>query len=113
MPNIWIKKNGKEYGEYEMIDDNTDLKILIELYLGREVGNLVQKLINDADYTEKRVTTDLNAYEEQLHGYTLMCIENLELLEKLITQLSGVKRVDRKEIVKDLEVIQNLIKNVG
>ena len=111
MPNIWIKKNGKEYGEYEMIDDNNDLKILIELYLGREVGNLVQELIDATDEMQRGVDTDLETYEFELEDMHSAFYDVLEIAEKLTKELNGEKRVEKKDIISRLNEIVKIARS--
>lgn len=108
MSNVWVKKNGKEHGEYEFIEDNTDLKNLIEITMGREVGNLVQGLIDDADYTQRKLNSDVSAYEDDIYTMRGDFQDIVELVYKLTIQLNGLKRVERKDIISQLDEIAKI-----
>lgn len=62
---VWLK-NGKNF---EILRNVHELKNLIEAEMGKDVASEVEKLIGAANYTERKVNTDLDVYESQLDSF--------------------------------------------
>jgi len=102
---VWLKN-----GDLEILRDEDDLKLLIESEMGEDVAREVSKLIKAANYTDKKVNTDLRAYETQLDSFNEMCFEILDIITVLKECLQA-PRLNRKEILNHVNRIKQAINN--
>ncbi|GAB4272126.1 MAG: hypothetical protein Kow00111_25780 [Thermincola ferriacetica] len=79
--------------------------------MGKDVASQVQNIINEADYIEKRLETDLDAYESQLDSFNSMCRDVLDVIGQLIQYIENSKKLDRKHIIQSLNNAKKLIEN--
>ena len=79
-----ININNNKY----LISCPQDLIPVVEQVCGYEVANIlrhyIKQLQEEADYTSKKLDTDLEAYESDLDSYNSMCCEIIEMIESLI-----------------------------
>lgn len=106
MIHVWLKN-----GNFEILKDHQELKDLIESEMGEDVGLEVQKLIDEADYTQQKVQTDLTAYESQLDSFNSMCLEVIDVINNLVNRIEDSKRLNRNDILNQLDRIRTLIEN--
>ena len=82
-----------------------DFQKIIHEKLGRDAEKVIIQLRKAADYTEKKVNTDLTAYESQLESNTACFQEILEALQNLDNLLSK-QRLNKTELFKVVSEIR-------
>lgn len=87
-------------------------KQFIEEQCGSEAAIFVQDLIDKADYTTRKLDTDLNSYEGSLEEWNTVGNDILETTEKINTYLKKSKRIDRDTIFKMINEIKRTINEV-
>ena len=103
MIHVWLKN-----GNFEILRDIHELNNLIESEMGKDVALEVKKLIDTDNYTERKVNTDLVAYESQLDSFNAMCSDVIDILERLLKELES-PRLNRRELLKQVSGIKKLI----
>ena len=106
MIHVWLKN-----GNFEILRNVHELKNLIEAEVGKDVASEVEKLIDAANYTERKVDTDLGAYESHLDSFNAMCSDVLDILERLLKELESPRRLNRHALLKRVSGIKKLIEN--
>lgn len=101
-------------GEIIFLDETNpqEVKNLIEQNMGNDIAFLIQELIDAANYTEKKVDTDLDSYEASLESWNCVGTDILEIIQKCDTYLRESKRIDRDTIFHMMNEIEKLINNI-
>lgn len=111
MPHVY-RINNKPY----TIFNEKDIYYIIDENCSPEISDMIRETIDDlkekADYTAKKIDTDLNSYEAQLEGYNNAFCDVTENLNKLDNYISDSKRLDRNEILNVIGDIRKQISNV-
>lgn len=98
--------------KYIVMDIN-DILYIIDKECDSELANMLRETITDlkekANYTSRKLDTDLISYEGSLESYNSMCCVITELLEKLENYVEDSKRLDRNYI---LQLIHSIEKEV-
>lgn len=96
-------------GSYEYINSNEDFRILIENEMGVESAKYVQELIDQADYTTRKVNTDLESYEASNESMMFAIQDAINDMESIVNMIEDSKRLNREELIKKLNsVLKNL-----
>jgi len=99
-------------GTYEYTRSVEDLKNLITNRLGSDVGYEIQELIEQADYTSRKVETDLDSYESSLESWNCAGNDILDIIDNLKSYISDAKKIDRDKLLSSLERIEREINNI-
>lgn len=76
--------------------------------MGRDIGTAIQELIDAADYTERKIDTDVTAYESQLESFNSMCQKVLEIIKNIN---NPNKQITSGRILHEINRIKKLIEN--
>jgi len=98
-------------GSIEFIDSNQQLQRLVEEHLGEDAGSEVEQLIADANYTERKIYTDLNSYESSLDSWNSAGYEIIADAQRAIEYIENNKRLDRNKLISFFQSIQTNINN--
>jgi len=97
-------------GSMEVLFSRDDFKRLIYEKLGSDAEQKLIEIIQEADYTQAKVNTDLESYEASLESNT-RCFNDLLDSIKEAKQLLNEKRLNKNRMVKLLDEIEKLISN--
>lgn len=88
-----------------------DFQKIIYEKLGREAENIIIELRKSADYTARKVNTDLTAYESQLESNTTAFQEILQVCLEMKNELVFSKRLNKQTLTEFIKQIQETINN--
>ncbi len=97
-------------GSMEVIFLRDDFQRLIYEKLGSDAEQKLIEIIKEADYTQAKINTDLDAYEASLDSNTACfndLLDSIEELKKLLQQ----QRIDRRKIYEVLDQMETQITN--
>jgi Spy/CpxP family protein refolding chaperone len=97
-------------GSMEVIFLRDDFQRLIYEKLGSDAEQKLIEIIKEADYTQTKINTDLDAYEASLDSNTACfndLLDSIEELKKLLQQ----QRIDRRKIYEVLDQMETQISN--
>lgn len=75
-------------GSTEFCYSRNDFRNLISEKLGRDAEERLVKIIDEADYTTRKLDTDLISYEMTLDSYTAcfnVLLDNIEEIKKIVS----------------------------
>lgn len=95
-------------------ENERDLVYLIREYLSDDVSiwveDYIQKLIKEADYTDRKVNTDLNSYESQLENQNSAFSEISEQLDNLKEYIDDTtKKMTKKNVLGYIKSIEDIL----
>ena len=100
-------------GDFHILRDTDELKELIKEEMGEDVVDEVQKkLIDAADYADRRLETNLPLYESQLDSFKVMCRDLLDVIDDLTLTVERSKKLNRNELLDKFQKARILIENV-
>lgn len=97
-------------GSMEVLFSREDFQRLIREKLGFDAELKIIELINEADYTKQKISTDLESYESSLDSNNTCFLDILDIVQDLQTLLQE-KRINKTKISKSIEQIEKLISN--
>jgi len=102
-------------GDTEVIlDKGADYINLIRRKLGtdaaKQIGQYIAGLQGDADYTQRKVKTDLDCYESSLESNRDAFQEVLDLVKSLKNNAWSA-RIDKQKLLLNLDMIETTICN--
>lgn len=86
-------------GSYEFVDSNEQFSRLVEQNMGEDAKSYVNNLIEEANYTTRKIDTDLDCYEEDLYSQRSAAQEMNDSIIKAINYIKSSKRLDKSELV--------------
>ena len=99
-----------------IVFDEKDIFYIIDEECSPEVSDILRETITElkeqADYTSRKLDTDLISYDGSLDSYNSMCYVITELLEKLESYIEDSKRLDKKYILQLIHSIEEEVKYV-
>ena len=95
----------------EILRDEYDLVDLIEEHMGIDCSRKVLECVEDSNYNNIKVNTDLGVYEEELNEMTTVLIEIQDTVKSLRAGVITADRMNKNKIIKTLETVIDLINN--
>ena len=100
-------------GSAEIICNDEEIKEVVYDNLGDDAAECIQRLIDKADYTTRKIDTDLMAYESSLESNTSAFLDIQYNIDELLSYVTKTKRMDRDKIknllINTLGIISNQI----
>lgn len=97
-------------GSMEVLFSRDDFQRLIYEKLGYDAEQKLIEIINEADYTQAKVDTDLESYEASLESNTRCFNDLLDSIEEL-KKILDTKRLDKTKMSKLLDKMKIQITN--
>lgn len=97
-------------GSMEVLFSRDDFQRLICEKLGSDAEQKLIEIINEADYTQAKVDTDLESYEASLESNTRCFNDLLDSIEEL-KKILDTKRLDKTKMSKLLDKMKTQITN--
>lgn len=97
-------------GSMEVLFSRDDFQRLVYEKLGYDAEQKLIEIINEADYTQAKIDTDLESYEASLESNTRCFNDLLEGIEELKKLLES-KRLDKTKMFKLLDQMETQINN--
>lgn len=101
-------------GSVETLLEPKDFQYLIEKYMGYDAEtyfrNLVEELQTEADFTTKKLDTDLESYEASLESNTRCFNDLLDSIKEAVNLLDE-KRLNKTQMGKLLDQMKKQINN--
>ena len=91
--------------EFYIIKSRYDLKRLLEDLVDPAIGEPIQKLIDEADYNDRKINTDLVSYEMQLYKQSTDLHDIAIIAKKALEYVRNAKRLNRgilEEYLKEI-----------
>lgn len=107
-----MKKLQLPDGSYEFIENDEQLRRLIVDKLGNDIGNKIDRLIAEADYTERKIHTDLDCYESDLDSWNCVGNDIMDIVFKLEEHIDESKRINKSFILECLNSIRREINGI-
>ncbi len=89
-------------GNYEYIDSPKKLNQLIEKYIGIDAANVISEKFKDlseqADYTSRKLETDLDSYEGSIEEQSSAAEDMDEGITEAIKYIKDSKRMDKSKL---------------
>lgn len=89
-------------GSYEWIESAEQLRYLIKDCFGEDIANVlgdkIEELQEQADYTRQKVNTDLDAYAGSLESQKSAADDMNDYIEQTINYIDAHKRLDRNKL---------------
>ena len=104
-----LKKIELKNGTYEFIQNNEQLADIIGRFMGNDVKGVVLDLISAADFTERKLDTDLESYEASLENHASTFNDIKDILNDSINQIEKSKRLDKNQLEKKLGRVIHMI----
>ena len=104
----------KALGRGVVLLNPRDILEHIDLFMGYDARKYVENIIDELEYEEKeiekRMDSDLEAYEAFLSSNRTAFQDVLDCISTISEELAK-KRTDKKRITKSIEVIEQIISN--
>ncbi len=97
-------------GSMEILFSNRDFQRLIYDRLGTEAEQEIINLINESDYTQIKVNTDIDSYESSLDGMNCCLNDVLDSLVDMRKIIEG-KRIDKDKLKDMIDNMERQINN--
>ena len=91
--------------EFYIIENRYDLKRLLEDLIDPAIGEPIQKLIDEADYNDRKINTDLVSYEIQLYKQSTDLHDIAIIAKKALEYVKYAKRLNRNKLEEYLKEI--------
>ncbi len=91
--------------EFYIIENRYDLKRLLEDLVDPAIGEPIQKLIDEADYNDRKINTDLVSYEMQLYKQRTDLHDIAIITKKALEYVRYTKRLNRNKLEEYLKEI--------
>jgi len=91
--------------EFYIIENRYDLKRLLEDLIDPAIGEPIQKLIDEADYNDRKINTDLVSYEMQLYKQSTDLHDIAIIAKKALEYVRYAKRLNRNKLEEYLKEI--------
>jgi len=92
-------------GSYEWIESAEQLRYLIKDCFGEDIANVlgdkIEELQEQADYTRQKVNTDLDAYAGSLESQKSAADDMNDYIEQMINYIDTHKRLNKNKL-KDI-----------
>lgn len=75
-----------------------DFPALVKEYMGEDAYEIVRDLVDEINYNEHKLNSDLITYENQVVNYRYWAKDVLEIADELLKYLNEAKRIDRKRL---------------
>lgn len=83
--------------------DSLEMQLTIIDTLGHEFLNYINTLKSEADYTTRKLDTDLQAYEGQLDSYSSLMSDTMDALTETISYIEDAKKLDKQRVINQLQ----------
>lgn len=97
-------------GTSEIIENDYEFAELIKERLGHDCCDKILDLKKAADYTERKIYTDIDVYESELESDRMGFRDLMDILEKMDFELSQ-KRINRNTLTKMIKDMKTEISN--
>lgn len=91
--------------EFYIIESRQDLKRLLEDLVDPAIGEPIQELIDEANYIDRKINTDLVSYEMQLDKQRTDLHDIIIITEKALDYVRHAKRLNRNKLEAYLKEI--------
>ena len=91
--------------EFYIVESRQDLKTLLEDLVGPAIGEPIQELIDEANYNDRKINTDLVSYEMQLDEQGTDLYDINTIAEKALEYVRNAKRLNRNKLEEYLKEI--------
>ena len=91
--------------EFYIVESRQDLKRLLEDLVDPAIGEPIQELIDDANYNDRKINTDLVSYEMQLYKQSADLRDIAIVAKKALEYVRYAKRLNRNKLEEYLKEI--------
>jgi len=91
--------------EFYIVESRQDLKTLLEDLVDPAIGEPIQELIDEANYNDRKINTDLVSYEMQLDEQGTDLYDINIIAEKALEYVRNAKRLNRNKLEEYLKEI--------
>lgn len=91
--------------EFYIVESRQDLKRLLEDLVDPAIGEPIQELIDEANYNDRKINTDLVSYEMQLDKQSADLHDIIIIAEKALEYVRCAKRLNRNKLEAYLKEI--------
>lgn len=91
--------------EFYIVESRQDLKALLEDLVDPAIGEPIQELIDEANYNDRKINTDLASYEIQLDKQSTDLYDITIVAEKALEYVRYAKRLNRNKLEEYLKEI--------